>query len=201
MKTSIRSRVLSCCMAFLLGFTLFGTTALPALAGEVVSSFASTRATDSWQTIGTCEWMIDEKGCLTIRPIDGVSGTFGLSGDSSSNVPWYDFRSSIKSVVIEDGVSAEGSLAYMFYYCSSLTSLDLSGFDTSSVTYMSYMFFGCSSLTSLDLSGFDTSNVTDMYDMFSDCSSLTSLDLSGFDTSSVGCMTSNVLPLLLAYLS
>ncbi len=74
----------------------------------------------------------------------------------------------------------------MFSDCSSLTSLTFGeGFDTSSVTDMNGMFSGCSSLTSLDLSGFDTSSVTDMNGMFSGCSSLTSLDVNGFDTSSV----------------
>jgi surface protein len=34
------------------------------------------------------------------------------------------------------------------------------------------MFNGCSSLTSLDLSNFDTSNVTTMQYMFQDCTSL-----------------------------
>ena len=37
----------------------------------------------------------------------------------------------------------------MFYNCSSLTSLNLSGFDTSNVTSMSYMFYDCYKLTSL----------------------------------------------------
>ena len=85
-------------------------------------------------------------------------------------------------------------MSSMFRGCSSLTSLDLSSFDTSSVTDMSAMFSGCSSLASLDLSSFDTSKVHYMSDcgpdwylegMFSGCSSLTSLDLSSFDTSSV----------------
>jgi surface protein len=58
----------------------------------------------------------------------------------------------------------------MFSGCSSLSSLDLSGFDTYSVTDMGSMFFGCSSLVSLDLSGFDTSSVTDMMRMFDGCS-------------------------------
>ncbi len=40
------------------------------------------------------------------------------------------------------------------------------------VTVMMNMFNGCSSLTSLDLSRFNTSNVTDMYNMFSGCSSI-----------------------------
>ncbi|MBQ8196205.1 MAG: BspA family leucine-rich repeat surface protein, partial [Oscillospiraceae bacterium] len=72
-----------------------------------------------------------------------------------------------------------------FYGCSSLTSLDLSSFDTSKVTNMNNMFYNCSSLTSLDLSSFDTSMVTDMGAMFNGCSSLTSLDLSSFDTRNV----------------
>ena len=73
----------------------------------------------------------------------------------------------------------------MFYGCSSLTSLDLSGFNTENVTDMGLMFVGCSSLTSLDLSGFNTENVTDMRMMFESCSNLTSLDLSGFNTYNV----------------
>lgn len=94
----------------------------------------------------------------------------------------------------------------MFSDCWSLTSLDLSHFDTSNVTNMNGMFkMGEyyivdrendweehppfmeleSKLSSLNLSGFDTSSVTDMGAMFSCCCSLTSLDLSSFDTSKV----------------
>ena len=73
----------------------------------------------------------------------------------------------------------------MFYYCESLTSLDLSNFDTSKVTDIGFMFTSCKSLTSLDLSNFDTSQVTDIGFMFTSCKSLTSLDLSNFDTSQV----------------
>ena len=73
----------------------------------------------------------------------------------------------------------------VFSSCSSLTSLDLSNFNTSNVTDMSFMFASCTGLTSLDLSNFDTSSVADMSNMFTYCSSLTSLDLSNFDTSSV----------------
>ena len=75
----------------------------------------------------------------------------------------------------------------MFHLCERLTSLDLSGFDTSNVTDMGGMFRSCSGLTSLDLSRFDTSGVTDMDCIFYGCSGLTSLDLSHFDTS---CATS-----------
>ena len=76
----------------------------------------------------------------------------------------------------------------MFAYCSSLTSLNLSNFNTSKVKSMQGMFNGCSSLTSLNLSNFDTSKVESMWDMFRYCSSLTSLNLSNFDTSKVSLM-------------
>ena len=76
-------------------------------------------------------------------------------------------------------------MSSMFAYCSGLTSLDLSGFDTSAVTSMSRMLAYCSGLTSLNLSGLNTSAVTNMASMFESCSGLTSLDLTGFDTSAV----------------
>ena len=47
------------------------------------------------------------------------------------------------------------------------------------------MFNGCTSITSINLSSFDTSKVNFMFNMFSNCKNLTSLDLSSFDTSSV----------------
>ena len=46
---------------------------------------------------------------------------------------------------------------------------------------MSNMFKRCSSLTSLNLSSFNTANVILMGGMFSSCSGLTSLNLSHFD--------------------
>ena len=76
-------------------------------------------------------------------------------------------------------------MTYMFNGCSSLTTLDLSSFNTSKVTNMKTMFQNCSSLTTLNLSNFNTSSVTNMTYMFNKCSSLTDLNLSGFNTSKV----------------
>ena len=80
------------------------------------------------------------------------------------------------------------SMQFMFGGCSSLSSLDVSGFDTSNVEKMGSMFFECKGLTALDVSGFNTSKVTYMTSMFNGCSGLTALDVSGFDTSSVAYM-------------
>lgn len=70
----------------------------------------------------------------------------------------------------------------VFYQCSALESLDLSGLDTFENMSLFYAFCGCSSLTALDLSDFDTTMCEDMAGMFKDCERLVSLDVSGFDT-------------------
>ncbi len=135
-----------------------------------------------WTECGTCQWMIDAGGCLAVKPNSGSTGE--LENWGYGVPPWSAWAKSIRSVSF-DGVISASNAREMFSWCSSLTSLDLSSFDTSKVTDMSGMFSGCSSLTSLDLSSFNTSNVTGMGGMFSGCSSLTSLDLSSFDTSNV----------------
>ena len=77
------------------------------------------------------------------------------------------------------------SMSRMFYNSTSLTNIDLSGFDTSKVVTMSRMFDGCTNLENLDLSNFNTSKVTDMYWMFNNLKKVISLDLDSFDTSKV----------------
>ena len=102
------------------------------------------------------------------------------SVNSSNN---YDIT--IYSTLSNGKVQLPKNSGYMFYNCSSLTSLNLSSFNTSNVTYIWYMFSGCSALTTLDLSSFNTSKVTGMTNIFRNCSTLTTLDLSNFDTSMV----------------
>ena len=139
-----------------------------------------------WTTSGTCRWMIDASIQLIIAPSSGSAGQ--LEDWGCGNAPWSAWSKFIRSVSFDGTISAP-TASNMFSGCSSLTSLDLSKFDTSSATSMSNMFSGCSSLGSLDLSSLDTSKVTDMRYMLYGCSSLTSLDLSKFDTSNVANMS------------
>ena len=123
------------------------------------------------------------------RNMELIGEQTNMSPTNPTNWVYHRLRSTFASVEKDDRVSGKISgltrMYGMFDSCSSLTSIDLSGFDTSKVTSMGSMFNGCSSLASIDLSGFDTSQVTNMYIMFYRCSSLTSLDLSSFDTSKV----------------
>ena len=131
-----------------------------------LSSFDTTQATDMSYMFCAC------------KKLKGIN--FG-SNFHTANVTDMSYMFSS----VESG-TAGGSSNKM-----NLTSLDVSGFDTSSVTNMSHMFYMCSNsnLTTLAVSGFDTSNVTDMSYMFG-CwrdapSYVTAFDLSGWDFSKV----------------
>lgn len=78
----------------------------------------------------------------------------------------------------------------MFRGCTNLKKLDLTSFNTRTITNFSSMFEGCASLTRLDLSAFDTGNATDMSSMFSGCSNLSSLNVTSFNTAKVTNMSS-----------
>ena len=113
----------------------------------------------------------------------GSDGIIKLSEDATNlfantDVIEINFNGAVDTSNVTD-------MSSMFYNCTELVSLDLSGFETSNVTSMRLMFFSCCKLTSLDLSSFDTSNVTLMTRMFTSCEALTALNLSGFDTRSV----------------
>lgn len=140
-------------------------------------------------TWGTCPWKITKDGTLFIGSGIGADTTADVSWHTwEANVPWSKYAESIKAVKADGVVILPADSHMLFDSCRNATAIDLSGFDTSSVTDMQGMFYGCSSLASLDLSGFDTANVTNMASMFSGCSSLRSLDLRSFDTSKVSSM-------------
>ncbi len=61
----------------------------------------------------------------------------------------------------------------LFYYCSSLKSLDISHFNTSEVTDMGYMFMLCNNLQTIYVGdGWNMAKVTQSTNMFSNCTSL-----------------------------
>ena len=77
----------------------------------------------------------------------------------------------------------------MFYGCTNLTYVDLSGFDTTNITSIMCMFEQCSNLQTVDLSTFNTANVTSLHALFNNCRSLTSVNLTGMDTSKADSFT------------
>ena len=65
----------------------------------------------------------------------------------------------------------------MFSECKSLVSLDLSYFDTSSLTNMDDMFNNCKALILLDISNFNLDNITDSQNIFTGIKSLRYINL------------------------
>ena len=116
---------------------------------------------------------------------------------------------SLQTVPSNLNTSAVKNMSNMFRECSSISELDLSGWDTSNVTNMSYMFYACKAMTKLilpenfgksntdmsgafayvqyatelDLRNFNTSNVTSFSGVFHSCGSVQKIDISGWDTS------------------
>jgi surface protein len=133
----------------------------------------------------TSEWF---RGCLNLKEIKGISN---LNTEYVTNMSFMFYECSSLTNLDVSGFKTDNvtNMSFMFYECSSLTNLDVSGFKTDNVTSMSRMFDGCSSLTNLDVSGFKTDNVTSMSCMFDDCSSLMNLDVSGFKTDNVTSMS------------
>ena len=79
-------------------------------------------------------------------------------------------------------------MSSMFYGCKSLLSIDLSNFDTSSVTSMNNMFSECNSLEYIDLSHCETPLLTNLERMFYNCRNLKVINLTNFTTSLVTSM-------------
>ncbi|MBQ9866523.1 MAG: BspA family leucine-rich repeat surface protein [Lachnospiraceae bacterium] len=144
--------------------------------------------------------------------IDGVTYNVVLNSTDPNYSLWYPDVENIKKIRLCKGVGVKDGnaknlffclnntevidisefdtstitdMSGMFGYCMKVQDLDLSKFDTSNVTDMNSMFCGCHCLRSLDLSSFNTSRVTDMGNMFTSCATLTSLNISSFDTSNV----------------
>ena len=133
-------------------------------------------------------WTLYADGKLTI------SGTGAMKDyNAAENLSPAYMNSDVKKVVIEDGVTSIGELA--FYKCSSLTNITI----PDSVTCIAYAaFHGCSSLSSITIPNSVTSigiyafvvcssltsitipdGVTSIgYGAFSDCSSLKTISLS-----------------------
>ena len=110
---------------------------------------------------------------------------------------WLDATNGqIKSTPASEGINAN---AYKYYYIGRrevvgnggrftnryLRSLDLSNWNTQSLSDASYMFKGCSSLQSIDVSNWNTQALKNGFAMFSNCSALQTIDLSNWNTQSL----------------
>ena len=100
---------------------------------------------------------------------------------TSTTPGWKDHASAIKKVVFDASFAHVRPTTCNFWFkgCSQLTEIQgIANLNTSEVTSMVLMFYGCSRLISLDLSGFDTQKVVHMDRMFSNCNNLKTIFVS-----------------------
>ena len=97
--------------------------------------------------------------------------------------PWSLKVASLRTAKVVDSGIQPRSTAWWFYFCTAMTTCDLSKLDTSKCVNMCWMFRSCSSLTTLDVSKFDTHLVTDLSSMFRDSSELGELDVRNWNVS------------------
>ena len=112
-----------------------------------------------------------------------ITGKISLNSSNSADFLFASFSNTCKIVGLEHlDLSQATSTVYMFNDCESLTSLNLSSFNTANVTEMRAMFRRCKALTALDLSSFNISKVIDMEAMFEGDDNLVDLNISSFKT-------------------
>ena len=143
------------------------------LSTETVYNLPTGNTQPAWYTDGT------------YANVTKVSFTSSFSSaQPTSTSYWFYHMSNLTSIsnLRYLNTSSVTSMNQMFAYCSGLTSLDLSNFDTGKVTTMQSMFWECTGLTSINMNNFNTENVTTMYGMFKGCSALTTLDIRYFKT-------------------
>ena len=113
-----------------------------------------------WNGKGTIKTITVDASCQNVD-YSNLSGLF------------FDF-SGLEAISYAEKLNTSNvqDMSRMFVNCSSLTTLNLSGWDTGEVTDMSSMFDGCVSLTALNISGWDTGELTNTQGMFENCVNL-----------------------------
>ena len=127
------------------------------------------------------------KDCSNLASFSSIGFDFNNVTSSRS---MFEGCTSLQDVSVSGIWENLTDMGRMFYECSSLGYLDMSGFQTTSaLNYMAQAFEGCISLGGLSFSSIDTSGVTSMSGLFRECSSMEWLDISCFDTRNVTTMS------------
>jgi len=100
-----------------------------------------------------------------------IAGTYIVSITGSLPAWYFNNTGSCAKIYGVYGIGNVGlyTVNSAFWGCSSLTTVDTLGWDTSSVPSFGYFCRACSSLTAIDASGWDTSSATSFYYSFYDC--------------------------------
>lgn len=99
---TIKTKIFTCLLSFVMVFSM-----LPAL--------NSNAASNSGKCGDKVSWKLDSNGTLTIT---GNGPMYDFVYDTTTNIPWYSNRTSIRKIVINNGVERIGNFA--FVWCTNL---------------------------------------------------------------------------------
>ena len=121
--------------------------------------------------------------CKSLKSINITNFDFSLVTTTNS---MFKESSNVESILFSPLIKTSSltNMESMFMGCTSLTSLNLSNFDTYQVRFMNNLFQDCVSLEYLNISSFNTKNVIKMESMFQNCYKLQEIDLYHFYTTS-----------------
>ena len=158
----MKKRTIALLLAIVMLFAM-----IPVVAQAESEEEEPSQGNDNTVASGTCgdnlTWTLDDQGILSIF------GSGAMEDYSRDTMPWYEHRSSIKSVEIPDGVTSIGT--YAFGWCDGLTSITIPDGVTS---IGDHAFVRCESLTSITI----PDGVTSIGDhAFIFCTSLTSVTI------------------------
>ncbi len=164
MKNAIKKAI----SVLLVAVMVFGAAPLAGFVGLDLPELNLLNVKAEAATSGTCgenlTWTFDEATGELV-----ISGTGAMSDWTEYSVPWYDCRSSIKSVTIADGVTNIGK--YSFYNCSNLASITI----PDSITSIGDdAFYYCTSLASVTIPDGVTTIGKSAFDC---CDALTSITI------------------------
>ena len=102
---------------------------------------------------------------------------------------WFGGCTSLKTITLQNWTNLPTHFNSAFGYAGGLSAagctLDVTGWNTTTVVSMSQCFAGGGYSTIVGLDTWNTASVTDMTQMFSGCTNLATFDVTGFDTSHV----------------
>ena len=133
---------------------------------------------DGWTQVGTCEWQIVD-GVLTIRPADnGEVGILPTTKGTDWIAPWSDYSQTITKIVIPKTIHTSSNASFLFAKLPVLSEVE--GLENLNLSYsisISWMFSECGNIASIDVSGWNTSSVIYSDGVFSQCFNLSKVTL------------------------
>ena len=131
------------------------------------------------------------KASETPAPAGVTTETLSADGSETECVAWFDNSTktiyySAKGYTDANKKIPVSDFHFMFAACSTLETIDISGFDTSAVAHFGQLFQSCTALTTIvGLDTLNTTSATRFIKMFYNCSALTEIDIRSFDASKI----------------